>query len=317
MSSDLKLVWEVSPMKVTLDLDLLLQEQKISRDEYDRLSEFAAKSTGSLAFNILIGFGVVAVSGATLALVPTPTTAVIIGSLVMIGGLVLLRSGLGQWSALANICVLIGALMMGGGITIAAEGSLYSILLVTAVLTVAAIIARSGLLAVLATLMLSASIGAKTGYFHASYFLVIEEPVITISLFFILSVGLFLLSKRLSADYERIAIASSRTGVFLVNFGFWVGSLWGDRTVTGEVIVPEIVFSVTWAIALIATAIWAWRSNRRWVLNVIAVFGGIHFYTQWFEILGATPGTVLIAGLLALGFAVALKSINKTMKEIA
>ena len=304
-------------MKVTLDLDLLLQDQKISRDEYDRLSEFAAKSTGSLAFNILIGFGVVAVSGATLALVPTPTTAIIIGSLVMIGGLVLLRSSLGQWSALANICVLIGALMMGGGITIAAEGSLYSILLVTAVLTVAAIIARSGLLAVLATLMLSASIGAKTGYFHASYFLVIEEPIITISLFFILSVGLFLLSKRLSADYERIAIASSRTGVFLVNFGFWVGSLWGDRTVTGEVIVPEIVFSVTWAIALIATAIWAWRSNRRWVLNVIAVFGGIHFYTQWFETLGATPGTVLIAGLLALGFAVALKSINKTMKEIA
>jgi hypothetical protein len=304
-------------MKVTLDLDLLLQEQKISRDEYDRLSEFAAKSTGSLAFNILIGFGVVAVSGATLALVPTPTTAVIIGSLVMIGGLVLLRSGLGQWSALANICVLIGALMMGGGITIAAEGSLYSILLVTAVLTVAAIIARSGLLAVLATLMLSASIGAKTGYFHASYFLVIEEPVITISLFFILSVGLLLLSKRLPPDYERIAIASSRTGVFLVNFGFWVGSLWGDRTVTGEVLVPEIVFSVAWAIALIATAIWAWRSNRRWVLNVIAVFGGIHFYTQWFETLGATPGTVLIAGLLALGFAVALKSINKTMKEIA
>jgi hypothetical protein len=38
---------------------------------------------------------------------------------------------------------------------------------------------------------------------------------------------------------------------------------------------------------------------------------------QWFETLGATPGTVLIAGLLALGFAVALKSINKTMKEIA
>ena len=304
-------------MKVTLDLDQLLQDQKITRDEYDRLSEFAAKSTGSLAFNILIGFGVVAVSGATLALVPTPITAVVLGSLVMIGGLVLLRSGLDQWATLSNICVLIGALMMGGGITIAAEGSLFSILLVTGILAVTAVIARSGLLAVLATLMLSASIGARSGYFHASYFLVIEEPVITISLFFILSVGLFLLSKRLPAGYERIAIASSRTGVFLVNFGFWVGSLWGDRTASGEVIIPTPVFSVAWAIALIAAGIWAWRLNRRWVLNVVAVFGGIHFYTQWFELLGATPGTVLIAGLLALGFAVALKSINKTMKEVA
>jgi hypothetical protein len=304
-------------MKVTLDLDQLLQDQKITRDEYDRLSEFAAKSTGSLAFNILIGFGVVAVSGATLALVPTPITAVVIGSLVMIGGLVLLRSGLDQWAALSNICVLVGALMMGGGITISAEGSLFSILLVTVILAIAAVIARSGLLAVLATLMLSASIGAKTGYFHASYFLVIEEPVITISLFFMLSASLFLLSKNLPAEYERIAIASSRTGVFLVNFGFWVGSLWGDRTASGEVMVPDTVFSVAWAIALVAAAIWAWRANRRWVLNVVAVFGGIHFYTQWFEILGATPVTVLIAGLLALGFAVALKSINKAMKEVA
>lgn len=304
-------------MKITLDVDQLLQDQKISQEDYERFIELAAKSTGSLAFNILIGFGVIAVSGATLALVPTPFTAVVIGSLVMIGGLVLLRSSLGQWTTLANICVLVGALMMGGGITIAAEGSLFSILLVTVILAMAAIIARSGLLAVLATLMLSASIGAKTGYFHASYFLVIQEPIITISLFFILSVSLFLLSKKLPAHYERIAIASSRTGVFLVNFGFWVGSLWGDLTDSGEVIVSDTVFSVTWAIALIAAAIWAWRANRRWVLNVVSVFGGIHFYTQWFEILGATPVTVLIAGLLALGFAVALKSINKTMKEVA
>jgi hypothetical protein len=304
-------------MKVTLDLDQLLRDQEITQEEHDRLSKFAAKSTSSLAFNILIGFGVIAVSGAALALVPTPLAAVVIGSAVMIGGLVLLRSGLDQWAALANICVLVGALMMGGGITIAAEGSLFSILLVTVILAVASIVAKSGLLAVLATLMLSASIGARTGYFHASYFLVVEEPIITVVLFCILSVGLFQLSKTLPDDYERLAIAASRTGVFLVNFGFWVGSLWGDRTASGEVIVSDTMFSLVWAIALIAAAVWAWRANRRWVLNIVAVFGGIHFYTQWFEILGATPGTVLIAGLLALGFAVGLKSINKRMKEVA
>ena len=161
-------------MKVTLDLDQLLQDQKISQEEHDRLSALAAKSTGSLAFNILIGFGVIAVSGATLALVPTPIMAVVIGSVVMIGGLALSQSDLDQWAVLATICVLVGALMMGGGITIGAEGSLFSILLVTAILALASILAKSGLLAVLATLMLSASIGARTGYFHASYFLVIQ-----------------------------------------------------------------------------------------------------------------------------------------------
>jgi iron complex transport system permease protein len=302
-------------MKVTLDLDRLLRDQKITQEEYDRLLALAAKSTGSLAFNILIGFGVIAVSGATLALVPTPMTAIVIGLVVMIGGLVLSLGTVEQWKVLANICILVGALMVGGGITIQAEGSLSSILLVTAIFAVASILARSGLLAVLATLMLSASIGARTGYYHASYFLVIHEPTITVVLFLILSIGLFQLSKVLPAAYERLAIAASRTGVFLVNFGFWVGSLWGDRTVSGNVAIPDGIFSAVWAIALIATAIWAWRANRRWVLNVVAVFAGIHFYTQWFEYLGASPGTVLIAGLLALGFAVALKSANTLMKQ--
>ena len=235
----------------------------------------------------------------------------------MVGGLILSRSGLDQWAVLANICILIGALMTGSGITIEAEGSLMSLLSVTAIFAVASVLARSTLLAVLATLMLSASIGARTGYFHASYFLVIQEPIITVILFGVLSIGLLQLSKMLSADYERIAIASSRTGVFLVNFGFWVGSLWGDRTTSGEIVISDTALAVLWAIALIGVAIWAWQGNRRWVLNTAAVFGGIHFYTQWFENLGASPGTVLVAGLLALGLAVALKSINAKMKATA
>ena len=58
-------------MKVVLDLDQLLSEGKISREEHEKFSALAAQSTGTLAFNILIGFGVIAVSGAALALVPT------------------------------------------------------------------------------------------------------------------------------------------------------------------------------------------------------------------------------------------------------
>ena len=181
----------------------------------------------------------------------------------------------------------------------------------------ASVFARSNLLAILATLMLSASIGARTGYFHASYFLFIQEPTITVILFSALAIGLYQLSKRLSTEYERIAIASARTGVFLVNFGFWVGSLWGEYSDTGDIIIPDVAFAVLWALALLATAIWSWKRNRRWVLNTVATFGGIHFYTQWFEYLGASPGTVLFAGLLALGFAVGLRIINTKMKENA
>ena len=40
---------------------------------------------------------------------------------------------------------------------------------------------------------------------------------------------------------------------------------------------------------------WAVKANRRWVINLVAVFGAIHFYTQWFERLGADPLSVLTA----------------------
>ncbi len=302
-------------MKVTLDLDQLLSEGKITQAEYDKLSELSVRSTGSLAFNILIGFGVIAVSGASLALAPAPTTAVLIGLFILVTGLAILRGEWQQWKVLANICILVGALMTGGGIVTEFKGSLASILSVTAIFSIAGIIAKSTLLTVLATLMLSAGIGARTGYFHASYFLVIQEPTITVVLFSALAIGLYHLSKKLSAEYERIAIASARTGVFLVNFGFWVGSLWGERTDAGDVIISDTVFAILWALALFTTAMWSWKRNRRWVLNTVATFGGIHFYTQWFEHLGASPGTMLVAGLLALGFAVGLRGLNNKLKE--
>lgn len=304
-------------MKITIDIDQLLSEGSITQIEYDKFSKLSKKSTGSLAFNILIGFGVIAVSGAALTLVPTATTAIVIGLVILFAGLSILRSGWEQWRVLTNICILVGALMVGGGIVAEFKGSLLSILSVTAIFAAAGIFARSTLLAALATLMLSYSIGARTGYFDASYFLVIQEPIITIVFFSILAIGLYQLSKRVSVEFESITLASARVGVFLVNFGFWVGSLWGDRLGSKYVIIPDTAFAIFWALALFATAIWSWKNNRRWVLNTVATFGGIHFYTQWFEYLGGSPTTVLIAGLLALGLAMGLRVLNGKMKENA
>lgn len=304
-------------MKVTLELDKLLEDGKITQEEYVRISELAALSTGSLPFNILIGFGVLAVSGAALALMPSHITAIVLGLIILAGGLSILLTISDQWKVLANICILVGSLMAGGGIVVLAEGSLLSIFVVTAILSTAGIFARSSLLIVLATLMLSASIGARSGDFHANYFLGIQEPFLTIVLFSILAIGLLQLSKKLKAEFEIIALTGARTSVFLVNFGFWIGSLWGDRNAESEVIIVDWAFSILWAIALIITAIWAWRANRRWVLNTVATFGAIHFYTQWFETLGASPRTVLVAGVIALALALGLRSLNARIKENA
>ena len=134
-------------------------------------------------------------------------------------------------------------------------------------------------------------------------------------LFGAVAFGTFHLSKSLSAAYERLAIIASRTSVFLVNFGFWVGSLWGDNIAKSGQRIDDSVFAVGWALGLIVLAVWATHRNRRWVVNVAAVFGAIHFYTQWFEYLGPRPASVLIGGLVALAFALGLRHFNQKLKD--
>jgi iron complex transport system permease protein len=297
-------------MKVTIDLDKLLEEGKINQAEHDKFTRFSARGTTALAFNILVGFGVIGVSEASLALLPTPTTAIALGLVICAAGIALVYARYEQWMVLANIGVVVGALLFGGGVIKAGEGSVVSFLLVAAAFAGAGVFARSSLLTVFTVLALSSCLGARTGHFQATYFLGIQEPTLTVALFTIFSIATFQLSKRVAADYQGVAIAATRTGVFLVNFGFWIGSLLGDRKAGSEIVIADWIFSTLWAIALIAAGAWAWKQNRRWLVNVAAVFGAMHFYTQWFERLGASAQTVLIAALLALGFAIGLRALN-------
>jgi len=312
-------------MKITLDISRLVEEGKVTPEEAQRLIALASRETGSLAINILIGFGVVAIAAGAVALVPTPLTAVTLGLALTAAGFAVLVSRVKQWDVLGQICLVIGALMFCGGVIAFGEGSLAAMLIVTAVLALIAVAARSSLLTVLAVLAASACLGAKAGYAHAMYSLAIFEPTLTIVLFSALAFAAYQASKRLPADYERIALAAARTAILLVNFGFWIGSLWGDplfllSRMAGkaraaprleDVVIPHTVFSIAWAVVLIAAALWAMRINRRWLVNVAAIFGAIHFYTQWFETLGATPVSVLLGGLMMLAIALALWAFNR------
>ncbi len=315
-------------MKITLDLSKLVEEGKLSPAEAERLRALAADDTYALATNILVGFGVVAVSGGVLALVPMLLTVIVLGLVLSAIGLAFTLRGKEQWSLLAQICLVIGALLFCGGIYAIGEGSLAAMLLVTAALAGTAIVARSGLLMVAAVLALAACLGARAGYWDATYTLAVYEPLVTIVLFGLLALVTYYLSKSLAADYERLALIAARTSVFMVNFGFWVGSLWGDHSLliralwrrdasvltnfsASAELIPPLDFVIGWALVLLGTGIWAVRENRRWVVNITAVFGAIHFYTQWFERLGLEPVSVLVGGLLMLAFALGLWMFNK------
>lgn len=306
-------------MKVTLDLDALLEAGSINQAEYEKFSGLAARGTTHLVYNLLVGFGIVAVSGAAITVLPSAITASAVGVGVVVGGvgLVLLRSRVEQWKVPANFCLLTGALLSGGGIVLAAEGSAGSFLLVSVGYAVAAVATRSSLLTVLSVLSLSSTLGGRADYFKGVYLLGIQAPMLTVVLFTGFSATIAHLSKRLNGDFERMANVAARTGVLLVNFAFWIGSLWGDLEEGEGVIIADWVFAFVWAVGLVVGGLWAWKRNFRWVVQVVAVFGVINLYTQWFERLGASAGTVLVSGLIALGVAFGVRSLGDGANKVA
>jgi iron complex transport system permease protein len=306
-------------MKIVIDVDKLLKEGRISTEEYERLNALAVQETGSLAFNILIGFGVIATAWGALALLPSGPTAILLGFLLSAGGVYLSTSYAEEWGLLGSMLLLVGSNTAAGGILFVTQGGFVGFLIVTLLCVVGSVLAKSSLLAALAVLSLSSAVGAMTAYGHATYMLAIRQPSVTVALFSLLALGSYQWSKVLAMDYQRLAIIVARTSLFVVNLGFWVGSLWGDSlwyqrdvwTFRSGAVVPDWVFVVGWAVGLVATGVWAARLNKRWVVNLLAVFGAIHFYTQYFERLGASPGSILFAGLAALGIAFAIFRYNK------
>ncbi len=321
-------------MKITLDISTLVEDGKLTRDEAERLKGLATADVGTLAFNILIGFGVVAVAAGAVALVPAPLTAIALGVALFCAGCVVVlkpqTSRLAQWFVLGEICLIVGALMFCAGVLAWGEGSLASTTLATIALALAAVVARSSLLMCFAVLAASACLGARTGYTYATYSLAIFEPTLTIVLFSALAWIGFVASKRVSAAYERVALAATRMSVVLVNAGFWIGSLWGDpffmfrgqkvppvAVSAIKIVIPAYAFSLVWALVLICALVWRMRSGRPWLVNSTAVFAAIHFYTQWFERLGATPASVLIGGVALLLVAIVLRRLNRVSAATA
>lgn len=305
-------------MKITLDISKLLQEGQITQAEFEKLNNLAKNETGSLAFNVLVGFGVVAISAGSIMLAPVPATAIIIGAIAALFGIGILALESKQWALLANIAIAIGAFMFAGGLIMALQGSSTAYAIIVLSFLVGAVLARSGLLITASIFALSGCIGASTGYWHASYELSITQPTITIGAFSLIALFAYMISRYVSNAYEHLAIIAARTAVFMVNLGFWIGSLWGDTPgyhasssyYNSTPMIPDTIFVIGWAVALFVVGVWGMARNRRWIVNVVTVFGAIHFYTQWFERLGANPTSVLFGGVIMLGIAFILRRYN-------
>ncbi len=269
------------------------------------------ESTASLALNIVLAFGVIAVAGGTLALLQSAPATIALGMVMAVGGSCFCTFMAERFRLLGNILLPMGALTAAGGIIFSTEGSVRGFALVTGLFLVGAVVARSGLLASLAVFALLSVLGGATGYEHACYFLEIQHPSLTVGVFSLLAAAAYFGSLYQPPAYARLAIIASRTAVVVANFGFWVCSLWGDHFDESGQYGSEWFFITGWAVAIIVAGIWGAWCGLRWLVNTCATFGAIHLYTQWFEHFSASPGSVILAGLFAIAAAYALIAYNR------
>jgi iron complex transport system permease protein len=321
----------VSAIKIVLDITRLVEEGKLTAQEAERLQALARRDTGSLAINVLISFGAVAVAAGIIALEPAFMTGAALGVVLVAIGLAISFFAAEQWGLLGTATTIIGALLLGGGVIGISEADFAGLAFSALLFFALAVVTRSNFLIALVPLTLAGALGSSTGYQHAVYTLTVNEPSITIAFFALLAGAAYLISQQVGQVYEQLAIIFARVSLILVNFGFWVGSLWGDYPgetwAQGEgyrfwsdreawraahLHIPETAFIVGWAVVIVAVGAWAARTNRRWVVTTAAVFGAIEFYTQWFERLGAEPWAIIVAGLTVVAFAIALWRYNLT-----
>jgi iron complex transport system permease protein len=308
---------------IRLDLEALVQQGQISPQEAARLKGFALPDQkGSLFINLLLIFGALSVAAGTIALVPNPATGLVLALAALGGAEVLRRMDVDDsLKVLSAGLTLMGALGLAGWIgwefRESAE-SLYPTLAIAGVLAAAAIWFRSPFLVAPAVLALGATLGSGTGYWHASYGIFVEEPTLTILLFGALTAGFYAVRGKLADAYESLATIAARTSLFMVNFAFWVGTLWGDHIgqhwlapdewrarqdwEAQAIDIPDQVFTLGWAAFLIAMIVKARRGGFLSTLSI--VFLSIHFYTQYFELLGANPGSLVVGGVILVGLAV-------------
>ncbi|MCU0832292.1 MAG: hypothetical protein MUC58_12420 [Rhizobiaceae bacterium] len=321
---------------VTLDLDALVKDGRLSDAEAERLRAMAlpSRAVGQLV-QVFAILGALGLAAGVIMLDPSAT----LGLLLALGAL--------GFAAFVQVRGKDDLAILGTGMAIAGTmglagwfglkfGEIWPAVLVNGVGTLitlaSALFFRSRFLVAFVPLGLAAMIGSGTAYWHASYAIFISEALVTVLLFGALSLALFAAAPRLQAVHSGLSVIAGRVSWLVMNFGFWVGSLWGDhvgdhfaevwsgRDSSWEemeawrqtaLFIPDWVFIIGWASVSIATIV-ALRHNR-FAVNASITFLAINAYTQFFEHFGDSPFALLVGGASLLAFAWGLFHLDKRM----
>ncbi|MBB34448.1 MAG: hypothetical protein CME88_13915 [Hirschia sp.] len=327
--------------KTILDLDKLVADGSLSAEDANRLKGLGEPSNRIGVFiNLFCILGALAVAAGVVALEPSPAIGLLLALVALGGGAALYFTTGKDWRVLAHGLVIMGCVGLVGWMAWQAEETwpdgmgwvvhLFAFMIFTG----AAVIFRQPFLAALSPLALGALVGSGTAYWHASYGIFVREATLSILLFSAVAGWLYWLRNRLDEAWQGITTVAARVSFFMVNFAFWVGSLWGDWI--GEmwaapdrwwgasqewrehaIFIHEGIFSIGWLAFLVACIWLGTRDHRRFLANTAVVFLAIHAYTQLFETLGAAPWTLVIAGLSMVGVAAGVARFDAWQKARA
>jgi iron complex transport system permease protein len=147
------------------------------------LRALATRDTGSLAINVLMSFGAVAVVAGIIALEPAFTTGAALGVALVVIGLGISFFAAEEWGLLGTATTIIGALLLAGGVIGFVEAEFTGLAFSALLFLALAVAIRSNFLMALVPLALAGALGSSTGYRHAVYMLTVNEPSITIAFF--------------------------------------------------------------------------------------------------------------------------------------
>lgn len=271
-----------------------------------------------------------------------------LGGMVMAGALALYARGRDVTRFVSAAVLAMGTAMHLAGLMMLEPGGValtlshgYAAVLIFAVGALIDVRVISGL----AVVPLAQMLDSSTGYFRAVYVFYSPEPTLSILQMGVV-IGLCLWAvARLAPRWGRHFGTLMMLAFIVMNLCFLVGSLWGDfpgQTIWGvarydqgvygdyetylatreawEAAALHIsagIYSIAWALVLVAVAVWAAFGNRRGPMNAALTFGAIHAYTQAFENFGVEPAVFAIGGLAAIPLAWGLMRLNAMMKARA
>src|SRR6516225_7246571 len=183
-------------IKIVLDVTRLVREGKLTPEQAEELKALASRDLGVLAINILMSFGAIAVAAGILALNPTFATAAAIGVALVLAGLAVSFGAAERWRVPGTAGTVVGALLLSGGVIGVLDGGVAALVFAAVLLLVLAVTIRSNFLMALVPLAAAGALGGSTGYFHATYMLIVREPAITIVFFALLASVAYLVGNR-------------------------------------------------------------------------------------------------------------------------